>query len=243
MLKNPILVALDVSGLDEALELVAQTRDYVGGYKIGLELCMSVGMPQAIEAISAAGGSLFVDVKLKDIPNTVAAASRALARKGVLMFNVHADGGLAMMRAARAAITSGSSLLENEKPLIIGVTVLTSIGDNVLRDELEVPATAGELAVRLAKLAREAGLDGVVCSAHDIVAIKSACGSDFRAIVPGIRPTWAASHDQVRTMTPAEAVQAGADYLVIGRPITHPPASVGTPAIAASLITEEIGLL
>ncbi len=233
--RNPVLVALDVPTLPEALRLVEQLREHVGGFKIGLELCTSTGVPQAIDAISAAGGQLFVDLKFKDIPNTVAGAARGLARPGVLMFNVHADGGSAMMRAATQAVAASA-----HHPLVLGVTVLTSIDQTTLNDEIRVPGTVSEYAVHLAMLAQSAGLDGVVCSALEVAAIRTACGVDFVTVVPGVRPAWAATDDQRRVMTPVEAVAAGASYLVVGRSITRPPAAIGSPADAARRIAEDI---
>jgi orotidine-5'-phosphate decarboxylase len=235
MTTNPILVALDFDNLPDALRLVEATRDYVGGYKVGMELCTAVGVPTVVDAISAAGGAVFVDLKFKDIPNTVAGAVRALARHGVLMTNIHADGGLAMMRAAVDAVAD-----KPHKPLLIGVTVLTSVSAAELRDEIGVTDALPDQVVRLARLAHTAGLNGVVCSAHEIQPIKAACGADFITVVPGMRPAWAAANDQQRMMTPAEARRAGADYLVIGRPITRPPAEVGSSAEAARRILEEV---
>ena len=232
---SKILVALDVPTLDEALALVELLKGRVGGFKIGLELCHNIGTPQAIAAISAAGGAVFADVKLKDIPNTVAGAARALCKPGVLMFNVHCDGGLAMLRAAVAARDASA-----HKPLLIGVTVLTSTSGRELNDELGVAGTVEAHVLRLALLAREAGLDGVVASPHEVAAIKRACGADFLCVAPGVRPAWAAAGDQRRTLSPAEAIVAGADYLVIGRPITAAPPAVGGPVAAVERIVVEL---
>jgi orotidine-5'-phosphate decarboxylase len=233
--QSKILVALDVPTIEEALALVRQLRGRVGGFKIGLELCHSAGTPQAIAAISEAGGAVFADVKLKDIPNTVAGATRALCKPGVLMLNLHCDGGLAMLRAAANARDASA-----HRPLLLGVTVLTSAGERELR-EAGVGGGVGDQVLRLAQLAREAGLDGVVASPHEVAAIKRACGDDFLCVAPGVRPAWAAAGDQQRTLAPAEALAAGADYLVIGRPITAPPPGVGGPAEAAERILQELG--
>src|SRR5271165_5530278 len=165
-MRNPILVALDVDDLDSARRLVEELREYVGGFKIGLQLCNRVGTPQAIEALSAEGGTLFVDLKFKDIPNTVAAAVKSLAQPGVAMFNVHCDGGLAMMRAAHSALVGVP-----QRPLILGVTVLTSIDTPMLNAEMRVPGDVEEQAVHLARLAQTAQLDGAVCSAFEVAAI------------------------------------------------------------------------
>jgi orotidine-5'-phosphate decarboxylase len=233
--RNPVLVALDVPTLPEALRLVALLRDRVGGFKVGLELCTAVGVPQVIDAIGAEGGRVFVDLKFKDIPNTVAGAARGLARPEVLMFNIHADGGVAMMHAAAAAV-AGS----DPRPLVLGVTVLTSINQAMLNDEIGISGPVAKTVVRLARLAQSAGLDGVVGSAREVAAIRAACGPDFVTVVPGTRPAWAEANDQQRIATPAEAIRAGATYLVVGRAITHPPASVGGPAAAAQRIADEI---
>jgi orotidine-5'-phosphate decarboxylase len=234
-MNNPILAALDVATLPDALRLVEELRDHVGGFKVGLELCTHVGVQTVIAAVSAAGGELFVDLKFKDIPNTVAAAVQAVARPGVQMFNVHCDGGSAMLRAAVAAAQASAA-----RPAVIGVTVLTSMDQQTLNDEVRVPGSLAEQVVHLARLAQSAGLAGVVCSAHEAAAVKAACGADFVTVVPGVRPAWAAADDQQRIMTPAEAVQAGADFLVIGRPITRPPEGIGSPAEAAQRILDEL---
>jgi orotidine-5'-phosphate decarboxylase len=231
-----VLVALDVPTIGEALDLVRQVKDHVAGFKVGLELCTNEGVQNVVSAISKAGGHVFLDLKFKDIPNTVGGAARAACQEGVLMFNVHCDGGSQMMKAAVDAVRSAPG----KRPLIIGVTVLTSIDPQTLHEELCVNGELVAYAVHLARLARAAGLDGVVCSPHEVVVIKKVCGGGFLTVVPGVRPEWAATGDQKRVMTPGEAVQAGADYLVIGRPITKPPEKIGTPADAAKLIQKEI---
>ncbi len=234
--RDKILVALDVTSIEKALELVHLLKDYVGGFKVGLELCTNCGTPQVVEKISQAGGQVFLDLKFKDIPNTVAGASRAAARDGILMFNVHCDGGSEMMRASVAAVSRQST----HRPLVIGVTVLTSIDQRIMNEEVGVQGDVGAHAVHLAQLAKSAGLDGVVCSPREVALIKSACGRDFLTVVPGVRPTWAETGDQKRVMTPSEAVAAGADYLVIGRPITSPPQEIGSPVEAAKRIAAEL---
>jgi orotidine-5'-phosphate decarboxylase len=233
--RRRILVALDVPTLDAALDLAHTLRGHVGGFKVGLELCTSVGVPQVVDAISAVGGAVFLDLKFKDIPNTVAGAARAAARAGVLMFNVHCDGGPAMLRAAADAVRAAPA-----RPLVIGVTLLTSLGQADLDGDLGVSRDVEQHVEHMALLAREAGLDGVVASAREAAAIKRACGADFVIVTPGVRPAWAEAGDQQRTMTPLEAVRAGADYLVIGRPITSPPAGIGGPVEAAERIVAEI---
>lgn len=238
-----ILVALDVPTLPAALALVEQLRDHVGGFKVGLELCTSAGVPTVVKAISAAGGSVFLDLKFKDIPNTVAGAVRALIAestglsRSIRMLNLHCDGGSAMLRAAAAVVRESPV---SPRPLLLGVTVLTSIDASTLHQELAVPLTVEAYVVQLAQLAQAAGLDGVVASPHEVAAIKQACGPDFVLVTPGVRPKWAAVGDQRRVMTPAEAIRAGADYLVIGRPIIAATPDQGGPVAAAMRIVDEI---
>lgn len=238
-----ILVALDVPTLPAALALVDQLRDHVGGFKVGLELCTSAGVSTVVKAISAAGGRVFLDLKFKDIPNTVAGAVRALIAEpaglshSIHMLNLHCDGGSAMLRAAAAVVRESTV---SPRPLLLGVTVLTSIDASTLHQELSVPLTVEAYVVQLAQLAQAAGLDGVVASPHEVAAIKQACGPDFVIVTPGVRPEWAAVGDQQRVMTPAEAIRAGTDYLVIGRPITAAAPDQGGPAAAAMRILDEI---
>jgi orotidine-5'-phosphate decarboxylase len=218
--KDKIILALDVSSEGEAVALVRELGDCVGAFKIGLELFASTG-PRIIESVKNAGAEkIFLDGKFHDIPNTVAGAARAAVRMGVWMFNVHAGGGSAMMRAAAEASAEEADHLGVEAPLILGVTVLTSISGEMLREELSVPMPLERQVTHLAQLARDAGLAGVVASPHEIKLVKAACGSGFLVVTPGVRPTWAAANDQKRIMTPAEAVRNGADFLVVGRAIT-----------------------
>lgn len=226
---NPVFVAIDTPDLAHALALARAVKPHVGGLKIGLEFITACG-PDGIRAIVEIGLPVFADVKFHDIPNTVAGASRALAHLGAQIFNIHASGGEAMMRDAVAA---AKAVDPNVK--VIGVTVLTSIDDAVI-DSVGQRGPAAEQVVRLAQLAQFSGLDGVVCSAHEIGAIRKACGADFLLVVPGIRPTGAALGDQRRVMTPAQAHRAGADILVIGRPIT----AASDPAAAAKAIAAEL---
>ena len=214
--RNPIFVAIDTPDLDRALALSHSVAPHVGGLKVGLEFITARG-PDGIRAIMATGLPVFADTKFHDIPNTVAGAAREIAKLGVAMFNIHASGGAAMMRAAKEAAAS-----VNPAVRLIAVTVLTSMDDAVL-GEVGQRTPAADQVVRLASLAQESGLDGVVCSAHEIAALRSACGSDFLLAVPGIRPRGGDVADQRRVMTPAEAARAGADILVIGRPITAAP--------------------
>jgi orotidine-5'-phosphate decarboxylase len=226
---NPIFAALDTPDLSRALEVAKSVGPYVGGLKIGLEFITALG-PDAVKQIVALGTPVFADVKFHDIPNTVAGASKAIATLGASIFNVHCSGGEAMMRAA---VDAGRSVDPNLK--IIGVTVLTSMDDNDL-DAVGQRNPVRDQVLRLAELAKKSGLDGVVCSAHEIQALRAALGEDFLLVVPGIRPAGSDVGDQKRIMTPADALKAGASWLVIGRPITGAadPASAARE-IAASL--------
>lgn len=257
--KEKIIVALDVDSLDKALKLVKELHPYVGYFKVGLELLTSEGSPKVVQAIKEAGGKIFYDGKFKDIPNTVAGASKAVTKMGVDMFNVHCLGGSAMMKAARKAAEEVSQNQGRKRPLILGVTVLTSLDYNDLvqlgiYDELNIadPEELSQikkerierLAVRhLAWLAQESGLDGVIASPQEIQAIRRYCQPELLVVTPGVRPLWAATDDQKRVMTPGEAIKAGANYLVIGRPITQPPAEIGGPVEAAKRIAEEMAAM
>jgi orotidine-5'-phosphate decarboxylase len=234
--KDKIILALDVSTEQEAMDLVKDLKDLVGAFKIGLELFTSIG-PRIFDAVRNAGAEkIFFDGKFHDIPNTVAGAARAAVRMGVWMFNVHAPGGTVMMRAAADAAAEESRRLGVETPLIIGVTVLTSISPEMLRHELSVPALLENQVTHLAQLAQNSGLNGVVASPQEIIPVKAACGPEFLVVTPGVRPVWSAKNDQARIMTPAEAVRAGADYMVIGRAIT----AAENRRAAAERVVEEL---
>ena len=212
--ENPqqsVLVALDVPTRQRALELASQLSSHVGGLKIGLELFCACG-PQIVEEIGPK--RVFLDLKFHDIPNTVAGASRVAAGLGVHIFNVHCLGGLEMMRAAADAARE-----TNADVKVIGVTILTSHDDDSLK-KIGLSETPEQAVPRLAMLAQEAGLDGVVCSAREIASVRAACGVDFLLVTPGIRPANSERGDQKRVLTPREALEAGASYLVVGRPIT-----------------------
>ena len=208
---DSVLVALDVPTRERALQLARDLENEVGGFKIGLELFCACG-PSVVEEIGPK--RTFLDLKFHDIPNTVAAASRVAARLGVHIFNVHCLGGLEMMRAAADAARE-----VNADVKVIGVTILTSHDADSLR-AIGLSETPDQAVPRLAMLAREAGLDGVVCSAREIAPVRAHCGDDFLLVTPGIRPASAALGDQKRVLTPNQALEAGADYLVVGRPIT-----------------------
>jgi orotidine-5'-phosphate decarboxylase len=228
--RERILVALDTTDVDRAKALALTLKGHVGGIKIGKEFFTAHG-PQGVREVAGDGQPLFLDLKFHDIPNTVAGAIRSALRLKPLILNVHAAGGVAMMKAAAEAAAEAGT----ERPLLIAVTVLTSLGDDDMAD-IGVGSSAAEQVARLAKLAQASGLDGVVCSPREIELVRQACGADFKTVVPGIRPEWAAAGDQKRIMTPRQAVDAGADYLVIGRPITGADDPVG----AAERIGEEL---
>jgi orotidine-5'-phosphate decarboxylase len=225
MTANPIYVALDTPGLEAARALARAVRDHVGGLKLGLEFFMAQG-PAGVRAMADIGLPIFLDVKLHDIPNTVAGAMRALAPLELAIVNVHAAGGTAMMAAARGAMAPATK--------VIAVTVLTSLDAGDLAD-IGVGGAADAQVARLAALARGAGLDGIVCSAHEVAARRAAWG-DGLFVVPGIRPAGSDAGDQKRVMTPRQALDAGASVLVVGRPITAAADPVeAAAAIAASL--------
>jgi len=226
-----IFVALDTSDLDKALALAEGLRGLVGGVKLGQEFFTAQG-PAGVDAVTALGLPVFLDLKFHDIPATVSRAVGAALALKLFMLNVHASGGEAMMWAAADA----AGLAGDERPLVVAVTVLTSLwsGDLVatgIDDNIE------DQVLRLAALAENCDLDGVVCSPREVAALRRERGPDFKLVVPGIRPTWAAMDDQKRVETPADTVAAGADYLVIGRPITESQ----DPADAARRIADEIG--
>jgi orotidine-5'-phosphate decarboxylase len=211
-----IIVALDYPDAKSALALVARLDPKLCKVKVGQELYIAAG-PQLIEKINNSGFPLFLDLKYHDIPNTVAAACAAAAALGVWMLNVHALGGRAMMSAAREAVAKSA-----KPPKLIAVTLLTSMGPGEMAD-VGLGGGPQEAVVRLARLAQASGLDGVVCSPQEAAALRKACGAGFTLVTPGIRPADAAQDDQQRIATPRQAVAAGADYLVIGRPITRAP--------------------
>lgn len=237
------LVALDVDYLDKVSELVESLSPYIGGFKIGMQLATSVGVPQAVEFVHSRGGKVFLDQKFKDISNTVAGASAAAARLDVLMFNLYADGGSEMMKAAMKAVEK-HFVEHKSRPLVLGVTVLTSMDAPALKEigyTDKVALKPSLLVTRLALLAFNSGLDGVIASAQEAEAIRGLlCDTAFTIVTPAIRPDWAQewapSGDQKRPTTHIEAVKAGADYIVVGRPILKAP----SPVDAAKRIADEL---
>jgi orotidine-5'-phosphate decarboxylase len=232
MFENPIFVALDTADPGRAAGWVEAVRPHVGGVKLGLEFVCANG-PEGVRRIVALGLPVFLDLKYHDIPNTVARAVRATAALGVAMLNVHASGGHEMMRAAVAAAHEAAG---DARPLVLGVTVLTSLDDADLLG-IGQHGPAAVQAERLAGLAMDSGLDGVVCSPAEIQPLRELCGPDTKLVVPGIRPRPEEAGDQKRFTTPRRALELGADVLVIGRPIT----AAREPARAAARIAGELG--
>lgn len=233
-INNPIICALDTTHTDEAEDLVSQVRHHVGAVKLGLEYFTANGA-KGVQHMTDMKIPVFLDLKFHDIPNTVSSAIRATADINTFMMTVHTAGGRAMLQRAIEASHEVSDITGKERPYIIGVTVLTSLDqDDIsmigIRDPLH------EQVKRLADLAQCCGLDGVVCSPYEIEMLRKECGDDFKLVVPGIRPETAQVNDQKRVMTPKEAIQRGADYLVIGRPITQ----ADDPAQAAQSILHSL---
>lgn len=232
--KSRLIVALDVKSAEKAKALAGDLAGHVGALKVGFELFTAAG-PALVRELVEMGHRIFLDLKYHDIPNTVAGAARAAASLDVFMLNVHATGGAKMMSEAAKAVAESAESIGVKKPLAIAVTVLTSMSE-VDMELLGIRGTPKEVALKLAGAAAEAGMDGVVASAHEAAVIKSLCGEDFVVVTPGIRPEGTATQDQKRIMTPGDAIKAGSDYLVVGRPIHGAP----SPADAAKQIVAQI---
>jgi orotidine-5'-phosphate decarboxylase len=230
---DQLLVALDVDAADDARALAGQLRGVAGGFKIGMQLFTSQG-PSIVEELVGRGDRIFLDLKFHDIPNTVAGAIAAATRLGVWMVNVHASGGGAMMRAARDAADEAATRMSRPSPLVVAVTVLTSLND-VMLPEIGLSGLVPTQVDRLAALAMASGLDGVVASAQEIPLIRTRCGTGFTIVTPGLRGASDAKADQSRTLTAGAALAAGASYLVVGRPII----CASDPRAAAERIAAE----
>lgn len=230
-----IILALDVDDLDEAEKLVVELKDYVGYFKVGLQLFTSYGF-SAIKMVKDHGGKVYCDLKFHDIPNTVAHACSNLIKHNINFFNIHLQGGSKMATQVVKTAKETAKSLEIDPPTIIGVGLLSSLGQRTLGEELCVEKNVEEYIIKLAKIAKESGLDGVVAGSSESKKIRQEFGEDFIILCPATRPTWAAINDQVRVDTPTEAISAGVDYLVIGRPITDAPDKIA----AVNLIIDEI---
>jgi orotidine-5'-phosphate decarboxylase len=228
-----IIIALDVENKAQALALVRELAA-AKVFKVGLELFTAEG-PELLKDIRALGKDVFLDLKLHDIPNTVAEAARIGVRHGARMMTIHTSGGEEMMAKAAQVARAEAEQRGTRRPLLLGVTILTSLKNEELGAIGMIPDTAAQVG-RLANLAKKSGMDGVVCSAREIELVRRDVGPEFLIVTPGIRPAWAAAQDQKRVMTPAEAVAQGSDYLVIGRPITQAP----SPAEAFAKIVAEL---
>lgn len=234
MIRNPVYCALDTTDPQAALALSRRLAGLVGGLKLGLEFFSANG-PEGVRAVVEGGLPLFLDLKFHDIPNTVAGAVKGAVRLGPAMTTLHASGGHAMMAAAVDAAGEAAVKWGVARPQLLAVTVLTSMSQGDLA-QAGVDGPLLDQVKRLAALAQEAGVDGVVCSPHEVDALRDQCGPGFHLVIPGIRPAWAAANDQKRVLTPSEAMAKGADWLVIGRPIT----AAADPAEAARRIQDEL---
>ena len=229
-----IIVPLDVSDVESAIALLDQLPQVVW-WKVGLELFTSTG-PTILEVLKSRQKRIFLDLKFHDIPNTVAGACRSAASYGVDLLTIHAASGMEALKSATEAAQQGAAQAGVKPPKLIAITLLTSISAKQLAFDLKIPLELPEYALEMALLAQKAGLDGAVCSPQEVAQLRQTCGDDFLLVCPGVRPTWADKGDQKRSLTPAQAIKAGADYLVIGRPIT----TATEPELAWKRISEEL---
>ena len=234
-IKKKLTLALDVEEIEEAKNLVEKLSPYIGTFKVGLQLFCGFGL-EIINYSKEKNADFFLDVKLHDIPNTVEKASYNIIKNGANFFNVHATGGIEMMEAAKRGAYSACEKYNCKKPVILAVTVLTSISDEILKNELDNTNSTKDFVLKLATNAKKAGLDGVVASANELSLIKKELGQDFIVLTPGIRPLWASKDDQKRVATPMGALQDGADYIVLGRAVTK----AFDPVEAIKKVYEEI---
>jgi orotidine-5'-phosphate decarboxylase len=216
--KDRLILALDVDDDQEALGIVAELKETVGMFKVGHQLFTAFG-PDIVRRIINRGGRVFLDLKYHDIPNTVAKASAEAVKLGVSIFNVHSLGGLDMMKAAAESAKETAEKLNLPSPAVLAVTILTSMDGKSMRKELKITRSLQREVVHLARLAQRAGMHGVVASPQEIKTLRRAVRGEFIILTPGVRPAWADKDDQKRVMTPGEAVKAGADYIVVGRPV------------------------
>lgn len=218
---NRLIVPLDVSTIKEAIALI-DTLPQVTFWKVGLELFVSTGN-EILQLLKARNKRIFLDLKFHDIPNTVAGACKAASRYGVDLITLHATAGRPALQLAKEAALAGAESAGVKPPKLIAITLLTSIDSRDLALDLKIPLELPEYALEMALLAQSAGIDGAVCSPQEVTQLRSICGDEFTIVCPGVRPTWSEAGDQKRSLTPLQAYQAGADYLVIGRPITKAP--------------------
>src|SRR5487761_320839 len=237
-IRRKIVVALDVVTEKEALTTVEQLKNHVTYFMVGLELINSVGYG-IVRKITDLGGKVFLDLKFFDIPNTVHTASASVTRLGVSAFDVHVLGGIRMMDAARSAALAAAKESGVDCPMIFGVTVLSSVDQETFNHELYFAGDIRDYVLHLAKLAESAKMDGVIVSSFEARAVKAAM-PNLKMIVAGIRPNWADQNDQRRVVTPHRAIKDGADYIVLGRALIHPPKEIGSPIDALRLIEEEM---
>ena len=228
--KDRIILALDVDTLEEVRELVLELKDYVGYFKIGLPLIINCGL------IEELGAKCYYDGKFHDIPNTVQKACINLVKNNIHVFNIHIQGGSKMVASAVKAVNATAKRLEKEPPVILGVTLLSSFGQRTLTEELNVKMNIDEYVSHLTYLAKESKIDGVIASASEARKIRKEFSDEFIILCPAIRPTWSVVNDQIRVVTPADAIRSGVDYMVVGRPIT----AADDPIAAANLIIDEI---
>jgi len=229
-----IIVPLDVPDVESAIALLDQLPQVVW-WKVGLELFTSTG-PTILEVLKSRQKRIFLDLKFHDIPNTVAGACRSAASYGVDLLTIHAASGIEALKSATEAAQQGAAQAGVKPPKLIAITLLTSISAKQLAFDLKIPLELPEYALEMALLAQKAGLDGAVCSPQEVAQLRQTCGDDFLLVCPGVRPTWSDKGDQKRSLTPAQAIKAGADYLVIGRPIT----TATEPELAWKRISEEL---
>ncbi|MBW4634774.1 MAG: orotidine-5'-phosphate decarboxylase [Iphinoe sp. HA4291-MV1] len=230
-----VIVPLDVADDKSAIALIERLES-VTFFKVGLELFTSTG-PKILEVLKSRQKRIFLDLKFHDIPNTVAGACRAAARYGVDLLTIHSTCGRYALKAATEAVQVGAADAGVKPPKLIAITLLTSLSSRQLAFELKIPLELPEYALEMALMAQEAGLDGAVCSPQEVAQLRQTCGDDFLLVCPGVRPTWAEKGEQVRSLSPGQALKAGADYLVIGRPIT----AAADPELAWKRICEELG--
>lgn len=233
--KERVIVALDTSNMRSAKKWVQALKGSIKIFKIGSELFTAYG-PKAVQMVREAGAEVFLDLKFHDIPNTVAHAARAAVRLEAFMFNVHVAGGLQMMQEACVAAADEAQKRSLRAPKLIGVTVLTSLSQQDLNQEIGIPGAVDDTVLRYAEFARKAGLDGIVASAMEVGKIRSKIGASFLLVTPGIRPSWFEKQDQSRVVNPRQAFESGSDYIVIGRPITE----AKDPVEAAERIFQEL---